>query len=264
MLTSPVNISEGRDATVIARIARAAGGSLLDLHSDFHHHRTVLTLGGEDVPDAVRAVAAEAISMLDLAPHNGVHPRVGVLDVVPFVPYGRSPMTEALRARDEFAEWAGVELALPVFKYGPERSLPDIRRGAFSTISPDEGPTSPHPTAGACCVGARSALVAWNVWLAYESLTRAKAVVSELRRQMAGIRALALDVGGVAQVSCNLIEPLTTGPHQVYDFVSERAAVERCELVGLVPREVLRSIPQGRWPQLDLSVEQTLEFRLGG
>ena len=258
-----MNISEGRDPEAIARIARSAGGSLLDLHTDFHHHRTVLTLGGDGVAEAVRAVAAEAVGTLDLGRHDGVHPRVGVVDVVPFVPYLGCPMAEAIHARDEFAEWAGAELKLPVFKYEPERSLPEVRRGAFDTIGPDEGPSSPHPTAGACCAGARPALVAWNVWLADGTMTVAQAIVKELRRQLTGVRALALDVGG-AQVSCNLIEPLTTGPHQVYDFVSERAAVDRCELVGLVPEEVLRSIPERRWPQLDLGFEKTLEFRLGG
>ena len=263
MLTSPVNISEGRDPEVIARIARSAGGSLLDLHTDFHHHRTVLTLGGDGVEEAVRAVAAAAVGTLDLGSHDGVHPRVGVVDVVPFVPH-RGPMAEAIRARDEFAGWAGAELKLPVFKYEPERSLPEIRRGAFDTIRPDEGPSSPHPTAGACCAGARPPLVAWNMWLAEGPTTVAQAIVKDLRRQLTGVRALALDVGGAAQVSCNLIEPLATGPHQVFDFVSERAAVERCELVGLVPEQVLRSIPERRWPQLDLGVEKTLEFRLGG
>ncbi|MBW3536675.1 MAG: hypothetical protein KY395_02765 [Actinobacteria bacterium] len=258
-----MNVSEGRDAGLISRIAASAGRSLLDVHSDFRHNRSVLTLGGADVADAARAVAAEAVAVLDLRSHEGVHPRLGVVDVVPFVALPPTSRDSALAARDEFADWAGHELKLPVFKYGPERSLPEIRRSAFASIQPDNGLVAPHPTAGACCAGARGPLVAWNLWLAEATLDQANQIVRELRRRLDNVRALAFDVGGVAQVSCNLIEPLTTGPLEVYDFVVRRAAVERCELVGLVPDQVLRSIPEKRWPQLDLSVEKTLEFRLG-
>lgn len=258
-----MNISEGRDTALIARIGARAGRSLLDVHSDAHHNRSVLTLGGADLAEATRAVAAEAVRALDLGSHAGAHPRLGVVDVVPFVALGPTAMTSALAARDEFADWAAATLQLPVFKYGPERSLPEIRRNAFKSIHPDNGLVGPHRTAGACCAGARPPLVAWNIWLSDASLDEAAEIVRALRRGLVKVRALAFDVGGVAQVSCNLIEPLTTGPHDVYDFVSQRAAVERCELVGLLPDEVLRSIPERRWNQLDLSAEKTLEFRLG-
>lgn len=266
MLTSPVNISEGRDSALIARIGASAGRTLLDVHSDVHHNRTVLTLGAADVADvtgAVRAVTAEAVACLELGSHEGVHPRLGVVDVVPFVAYRPTSAETAVTARDEFADWAGQRLQLPVFKYGPERSLPEIRRSAFAAIQPDNGLSAAHPTAGACCAGVRAPLVAWNIWLSEADVDQAGEIVRALRRRIEKVRALAFDVGGVAQVSCNLIEPLTIGPHHVFDFVRERAAIGRCELVGLVPDQVLRSIPERRWPQLDLSVDKTLEFRLG-
>ena len=265
MLTSPVNISEGRDAALVGRIAAAAGDSLLDVHTDASHNRSVLTLGGTAVEDAAREVARLGVESIDVHLHTGVHPRVGAVDVVPFVPRPESSMEVAIAARDAFAEWIARELSVPAFKYGPERSLPEIRRGAFGTLRPDAGPQEPHPSAGACCVGARPPLVAWNVLLAEgENFAVARRIARELRRDLAGVRALAFDIAGSAQVSCNLIDPALTGPDRVYDFIASRALVERCELVGLIPDDVLRAVARDRWALLDLSEDRTLEARLGG
>src|SRR5207248_3034517 len=141
---------------LVTVLAAAGGAHTLDVHSDAHHNRTVLTLAGPHLPDLVRAVAQTAVALLDLRTHEGVHPRIGVVDVVPFVPLADSTMADAVRERDGFARWAGRELHLPCFLYGAERSLPDVRRGAFTTLEPDAGPPEPHPTAGACAVGART------------------------------------------------------------------------------------------------------------
>ena len=119
MLECVVNISEGRDVPAIAAIARAAGPGLLDVHTDPDHHRSVLTLVGEDAP---RAVTREAVARLDLRRHQGAHPRIGVVDVVPFVALAGSSAADALAARDRFAGWAAGELGLPCFRYGPERT----------------------------------------------------------------------------------------------------------------------------------------------
>ena len=171
MLECVVNISEGRDRSVIDAIARSAGDALLDVHTDADHHRSVLTLLGESAP---RAVARAAVERLDIRDHRGAHPRIGVVDVVPFVALDGSTVDDALAARDAFSTWAADELAVPCFRYGPERTLPDIRRGAFTTLAPDVGPAEPHPTAGAMAVGARPVLVAYNVWLAEPDLALAK------------------------------------------------------------------------------------------
>lgn len=257
MLECVVNISEGRDAAVVAAIAATAGSDLLDVHSDPDHNRSVLTLAGTDAP---RAVARAAVAALDLRTHAGVHPRIGVVDVVPFVPLAGSTMGDALAARDAFADWIAAELAVPAFLYGPERSLPEVRRGAFGALVPDRGPATPHPTAGAVAVGARPVLLAWNLWLADADLATARSIAGSVRGP--DVRALGLQVGDRVQVSMNLVAPLRTGPHRLWDRVAASAPIERAELVGLVTDEVLRSVPTERWAQLDLDPDRTVESRL--
>ncbi|WP_421121022.1 glutamate formiminotransferase [Aquihabitans daechungensis] len=257
MLECVVNISEGRDRNVIDAIARKAGADLLDVHTDADHHRSVLTLVGEAAP---RAVAREAVARLDLTSHRGAHPRIGVVDVVPFVPLDGSSTADALAARDAFGAWAAAELGVPSFRYGPERTLPDVRRGAFTTLKPDDGPAEPHPTAGAIAVGTRPVLVAYNVWLAEPDLARAKQLAASIRSS--SVRALGLRVGDEVQVSMNLIDPVVVGPGAVVDAIAARAAVRRCELVGLVPRQVLEAEDAARWDELDLGPDRTIEARL--
>jgi glutamate formiminotransferase/glutamate formiminotransferase/formiminotetrahydrofolate cyclodeaminase len=257
VLECVVNISEGRDLATIAEIAGTAGSALLDLHTDPDHNRSVLTLIGTDAP---RAVAAAAVQHLDLRTHAGVHPRIGVVDVVPFVALDGSDPADALAARDAFARWAGQELGVPCFLYGPERTLPEVRRGAFSTLHPDTGPGEPHPSAGAMAVGARPVLVAYNVWLAEADLARARRVAADVRSP--AVRALGLQVGDHVQVSTNLVDPATVGPGMLTDLVAARAAVARCELVGLVPRWVLEGEDRQRWDELDLGPERTIEARI--
>ena len=268
-----MNVSEGRDPAVLGALGRAAGDALLDVHADPDHHRAVLTLGGSGTEEAVRALAGAALEHLDLSAHHGAHPRFGVLDVVPFVPLddGGSPLAgaadlgEALAARDRFAAWAGTALDLPCFWYGPERSLPEVRRWAFVDLVPDTGPPHPHPRAGACAVGARHALVAYNLWLTGVGVEVARAVAGALRGP--AVRALGLDVGGRAQVSCNLVDPAVAGPADVYDAVRRLTGeaggtIERSELVGLVPAAVLGGTARGRWAELDLDEDRTIEARL--
>ncbi len=151
---------------------------------------------------------------------------------------------------------------MPCFLYGPERSLPDVRRHAFTGLSPDTGPPVAHPTAGAICVGARPVLVAYNVWLGRGvPVATARQVAREIRGP--GLRALGLDVGGRAQVSMNLVDPERLTPADAYDAVAARAPVDRAELVGLVPAAVLHLIPPARWPELGLSAEKALPERKG-
>jgi glutamate formiminotransferase / 5-formyltetrahydrofolate cyclo-ligase len=256
MLECVVNISEGRRLDVVELIARNAGGSLLDAHSDPDHNRTVLTLAGES---SARAVATAAVLALDIGRHTGAHPRFGVVDVVPFVPLGSSVIDDALAARDRFAAWLASELGVPCFLYGPQRSLPEVRRGAFTSLAPDVGPAQPHPTAGACAVGAREVMLAYNLWLAQPDLAEAERLARSVRRPE--VRALALPVGGRVQVSMNLIAPASVGPAQVFDAVAAQAAIDRAELVGLAPRAVLEQTDPARWAELDLSPDRTIERR---
>jgi glutamate formiminotransferase len=261
VLECVVNISEGQDLAAIDAIAGAAGADLLDVHTDPHHHRSVLTLVGEDAP---RAVATAAIERLDLTAHHGVHPRIGVVDVVPFVPLAGSTFDDALAARDRFASWLADTHDVPCFRYGPERTLPDIRRGAFGALPPDTGPAVPHRTAGACAVGARALLVAYNVWLTDPDATTATALARAVRGD--GLRSLGLVVGDRAQVSMNLVEPLRVGPAEAFDRVAAAAAdvgatIAGAELVGLVPEAVLAAVPAERWTMLDLAADRTIEAR---
>ena len=268
VLACAVNVSEGRRPAVVDAMAAAAGEDLLDVHRDEHHHRSVLWLAGED---AVRAVAAVAVAAIDLRRHAGAHPRLGAVDVVPFVPVAGATAVDAAAARDRFVHWIAGALHVPAFTYGPSpgggggRSLPDVRRRAFRTLRPDAGPLAPHPTAGAVAVGARGALVAYNLWLAEPDVSRARAIARDVRGPF--VRALGLRVGADVQVSLNLIDPLAFGPADAYDTVAAAAArrgcgIARAELVGLVPDDVLRRTPETRWATLDLGPDRTVESRL--
>jgi glutamate formiminotransferase / 5-formyltetrahydrofolate cyclo-ligase len=258
VLECVVNISQGRDLASVELIARTAGRELLDVHTDADHNRSVLTLVGEQ---ATRAVAAAAVLSLDLRSHSGAHPRLGVVDVVPFVPLGTSTLADAIAARDRFATWAATELGVPCFCYGPERSLPEVRRHAFQDLQPDVGPAVADPRTGAICVGARPVLVAYNLWLATSDLPLARSVAAEVRSSPA-VRALGLQVGAQVQVSTNLVDPLVVGPLEIYEQVAARAPVARAELVGLAPRAVLDNIDPREWARLDLTVERTIEARV--
>jgi glutamate formiminotransferase / 5-formyltetrahydrofolate cyclo-ligase len=272
-----INVSEGRDDATLGDIAAAAAPTLLDLHRDPHHNRAVLTLAGEPLPlgAAVRALATVTLARLDLRHHEGVHPRLGVLDVVPFAPFepGAPPpsdLTESIALRDEFARWLGDDVGVPAYCYGPlpggrTRTLPDIRRHAFSPgfDPPDYGPDHAEPRTGATAVGARPVLVAYNVWVS--SVEVARRVAPAIRRNE--IRALGLGVGTRAQVSCNLLDPVRYGPAQLYDAVASLAAeaggaVEGAELVGLLPEVVLAAVPAARRVELGISTHATVESRL--
>lgn len=258
MLECVINISEGRDRDLIRSITRRGGSALLDTHVDADHNRCVVTLVGQD---AARAVTETAIAVLDIRKHTGVHPRFGVVDVVPFVPLGAADLDDAVAARDRFADWAASTFDVPCFLYGPERTLPDVRRNAFVDLAPDRGPDSPHPTAGSIAVGARTPLIAYNLWLEEPDLDVARTIARSIRGPE--VRALGLAVGEHVQVSMNLVEPSRVGPLDVYEMVASRTRVSRAELVGLIPHSVLERIPRTRWEQLDLSEEATIESRLG-
>jgi glutamate formiminotransferase / 5-formyltetrahydrofolate cyclo-ligase len=264
-----VNLSEGRNRSVLDRLTASCADTLIDRHSDPDHHRSVFTLAGPapTVETSVRGLTSLAVELIDLTDHAGVHPRFGAVDVVPFVPLGSHSLAPAVEARDRFAEWAGRVLGLPCFLYGPlptgERTLPELRR-AVGTRSPDTGPPQPHPTAGVCAVGARRVLVAYNVWLAGADGALARRVAAQIRGP--AVRALGLVLPDAVQVSCNLLDPARVGPGSIYDQVAgaiagSEAHIIRAELVGLIPTAVLRAEPQGRWGALGLSAQSAIETR---
>ena len=263
------NVSEGRDGRVLDALRDAAGAALLDVHVDVDHHRSVLTLAGSSpfLTDRVLAVARTAIAAIDLSHHEGVHPRLGALDVVPFAPLSEGPLETAIAARETVILGIAT-LGVPVFRFGPvasgtPRHLPELRRLAFAGLQPDAGPGEPHPTAGATAVGARQPLLAWNLWLQGASIEATRAIAVGVRR--ASVRALGFEVTGATQVSCNLLDPAVVTPLDVYRDVEaslgDGAHVVRCELVGLVPEAVLEAVPEDWWTRLDLSAERGVEAR---
>ncbi|MFY9783681.1 MAG: hypothetical protein WAK12_09140 [Acidimicrobiales bacterium] len=270
MFECVLNVSEGRRQDVIDALSLAAGPSLRDQHSDASHNRSVFTL--IDSPDELRrnthAFIAATMKRLDLREHEGVHPRFGVLDVVPFVALDRRQSLEAVVLRDETAMFVANTFDVPVFLYGKladgtTRTLPEVRRSAFRTLMPDRGPLEPNPQRGASAIGARAILVAWNLWLHGVSLGEANDIVKAIRRRE--VRALAFQIGDFVQISCNLVEPFVVGPSRVYDQVASllrSGEIDHAELVGLLPQKVLEKEDPARWEQLGLSEQKTIETRL--
>ena len=267
VLEAVPNVSEGRDASVIAAIgeAFASGAVLLDTHSDPDHHRSVFTLVADDgaVVNALLAGVARAIAAVDLQEHSGVHPRVGVADVVPIVPLEREQMPAAREAALELSRRIGSELGLPVFRYGEigEGLRPAyFRTGGLSALVlrleaselvPDDGPAEVDPRSGVVLVGARQALVAYNLDLGTDDLAVAHAVARAVRETsggMPGVQAIGLElpVAGRVQVSMNVVDVDLAPLHEVVLRVREEAGrrgadVVSGELVGLVPERVVRA-----------------------
>jgi glutamate formiminotransferase len=273
------NVSEGRDPEVLDALAAACGDGLLDRHVDADHHRSVFTLAGPTTSDAVRSLARAVAERLDLAGHAGVHPRLGALDVVPFVALDGSAADDAVGAAREFATWVASDLQVAVFLYdGADpagRTLPAARRDAFTTRHPDLGPSRPHPTLGAVAVGAREPLIAVNCELARDDLALARVIAASVRERdggLPGVRALGLRLpsSGVVQVSMNLVALERTGLQDACRAVDALArgagtAVARVELVGLMPgAELARCDDEFRaWSGIgpDVTIEGRLATR---
>ncbi|MGH9194814.1 MAG: glutamate formimidoyltransferase [Acidimicrobiia bacterium] len=249
------NFSEGRRHDVIDRIVRAASKSakVLDLHSDPDHNRSVLTIAGEkdSILEAAIDATDEAAQLIDLRSHKGEHPRLGAMDVVPFVPLKGSSIESAVAIARNCAARISSELSIPTFLYesaarsGDPTDLPSIRRGAFRSLTPDFGGPDPHPTAGATVVGARNLLVAFNVNLSTKDVVIAGRVARAVRERDGGlkhVRALAFELvsRSLVQVSMNLTSPEETTLDKVLRAVQAAAATERVgivgtELVGVAP-----------------------------
>jgi glutamate formiminotransferase len=266
-----INISEGRDVAVLEELSRAAARSLRDRHSDPDHHRSVFTLINDPAPlvNDVHQLIDAAYRRLDLRQHQGVHPRFGVVDVVPFVALDPARANDAGRLRDDLARWLADHYQVPVFLYGrledgTTRTLPAVRRTAFSTLAPDVGPAQPPPALGAVAVGARAILVAWNLWLSGVTLEQARDIANAVRRP--SVRTLAFEVAEHVQVSCNIVDTDLGRPSRIYDAVLDLlpngATIARAELVGLAPTSILEHEDPDRWAQLGLSRESTIESRL--
>jgi glutamate formiminotransferase len=282
VLECVVNVSEGRDQGRLLTIARACGPSLVDVHADADHHRSVFTLAGPGARDAVagaRLLAAAVAEQCSIVGHDGEHPRFGALDVVPFVALGgtRVEREQAAEQARAFGEWWAENFAVPVFLYDDadpqHRDLPQARSTSFRHRQPDFGPSEPHPRLGATAVGARRPLVACNCVLVSRDVSVARRIAHDMRERsggLRGVRALGffLPESQRAQVSMNLFDLEHTGVQDACLHVRELAIdygtdVSSVELVGLIPGPDLDRCTDDflRWSRLD--VESTIEVRVG-
>ena len=285
------NVSEGRDRAIIALLADAiesAGARLLDVHADVDHNRSVFTLMGPPptAEAAVLALCRLAVERLDLRAHQGVHPRIGAVDVIPFVPMRSARMADAVLAAHRTGATLARDLEVPVFYYGeaalaPERrELPALRRGQFEGLAarmrapggePDAGPRRPHPTAGATAIGARGILIAFNAVLDSDALAVARDVARSVRESsggLRGVRALGVPLAsrGRVQVTLNLLDYRLTPIAAVVSAIEAGAArrdvpVLEYELVGCAPDEAFTGVDRGR---VRMSATQLIEAALLG
>ena len=285
------NFSEGRRQPVIDAIAAAIGSvdgvRVLDVQSDADHNRTVVTFvgGPEAVAEGAFQSIATAAQLIDLDHHRGEHPRIGAADVVPLVPVRGVAMEECVALARQLGQRVGEELRIPVYLYEeaatrPERrNLADVRRGEYEGLkeeirtnpdrAPDFGPARLGP-AGATVIGARPFLIAYNVFLTTGDVEIARQIARALRHSSGGlryVRALGLLVAGKAQVSMNLTDFRHTPVHRVVEMIRREAArhgvaVERSELIGLIPQQALLDAAQW-YLQLDgFTPDQVLENKL--
>ena len=266
------NVSEGRDANVLDACARAiegAGVALANRTSDAAHHRSVFTFFGprDEVRAAALALARVTTERIDLRLHRGAHPRIGALDVLPFVGFGSATLEDAIALARDAAHDIWHELGVPSVFYGVaatserRRLLADVRAGEFEGLAerghrggpPDVGDVAAHPGAGAVAIGARGPLVAFNIVLATGDLGLARSIARTIRERGGGFRTLrALGIAqadGLVQVSCNLTDVEATPLHRVVAVVRLLAsaagvAIARTELIGLVPRAALERVAE--------------------
>lgn len=288
------NFSEGRDLAVVdaleSAVASVRGSFVLHRTSDPDHHRSVITFAGTPqsvVESAVRA-AAIAAEHIDLTRQKGVHPRLGALDVLPFVPLEGASLGHCIELAHEAGQRIWNELRIPVYFYEaaafrPDRvRLEDVRRGefeAFRTLGheadakrPDIGGPALHPTAGAVIAGARKLLVAFNINLKTTNLGIAKSIARRIRASNGGfpaVKALGLPLASRAlvQVSTNLTDFEQSSPLTVYKEVEQLAAeagveIVESELIGLIPRRAIENVNPGDLKLKDFTPERILENRL--
>lgn len=291
------NFSEGRRAEVVEEIVRAVGQidgvTVLDHSRDETHNRSVVTFAGsaEPVVRAATAAVGRALELIDMELHTGAHPRIGAIDVIPFVPLGTTRIEECVDLARRFGEQIAGRFDLPVYLYGeaalrPERRrLANVRRGQYEGLrdaiaadpsrAPDYGPSRLHSRGGAVAVGARKPLIAFNINLRTDDLATAIKIANTIRESSGGMPAVqAMGVllenpgwAPTAQVSTNLVDWQRTGIAAVVNEVRRLAReagtdIDHCELIGLAPTGALLEVAADTLGLRDFSADQALELRL--
>ena len=289
LIESVPNVSEGRRLDVVDRLATAIeagdGVYLLDRTSDASHNRSVFTMAGEHGPvgAALERLVEAAIHEIDMNAHTGEHPRIGAVDVVPFVPLAATTIDDCVELARDFGERIATRFELPVFLYAraatrPERAkLADVRRGGYEGLreeigqlgrTPDFGPSRMHPSAGAVAVGARPFLIAYNINLDSPDLELAKRISRRVRESGGGLpwvqaNGFWIEELGRAQVSMNLLDFASTPLWLVWDTVRDLAAEDgvslaESELIGLAPLAAFLAVAD----RADAPAEDPIERRL--
>ncbi len=287
------NVSEGRRQEVVERLAGALRGvpgvRLLDYSADPSHNRSVFTLVGDAtaLAAAILELFAVALATIDLRQHEGAHPRLGAVDVVPFVPIEGVTMEDCVALSRKIGALVAERFAIPMYLYeeasaDPARkNLEDIRRGGFEGLRekmaspgwiPDFGPPAPHPSAGATAIGARMPLIAYNVNLRTDSLDVARKIAAAVRHSSGGLRyvkamGIPLRDRGIVQVSMNLTNHERTPIHRVFEMVRREAerygvAIAGSEIVGLIPSAALLGAAEYYLQLQGFGPQQVLEHRL--
>lgn len=294
MIECVPNVSEGREQATIDAIADAVratpGVRLLNMHSDPDHNRSVFTYvseSGEAIREATMRLFEIALARIDLRIHHGAHPRVGAVDVVPFVPLEGTTMDECIAVAEQLAAAVAERFQLPVYLYEyaarheHRRELPVIRSGGFEQFprkitddrwTPDFGPALVHPTGGVSIIGARVPLIAFNVQLATDRMEVAQACARSVRGLSGGLRfvralPIALESRGIVQVSMNLLDYRRTPMHRAFSVVREEAerygvAVLSSEIVGLVPAEAMYQVAEWHLRLAGFRADVVLEERM--
>ena len=288
------NFSEGRRKEVVDAISEAIrsvpGTKLLDVEMDANHNRAVVTFIGDRkaVAEAAFRGAQAAVQRIDLNVHRGEHPRIGALDVCPFVPVAGVSMADCVALATDVGQRIARELKVPVYLYEeaatrPERrALPDLRKGEFEGLreeiktnperAPDFGPRELHPTAGATVVGARYPLIAFNVNLGTQDVDIAKKIAAAVRESSGGLKfvrakGFALKDRGIVQVSMNMLNYKGTPLFRAYELIKSEAErygvhIVGSEIVGLVPLEAVADTADFYLKLERFDVTQILETRL--
>jgi len=288
------NFSEGRRPDVVEAIAAAIGSvpavRVLDREMDADHNRCVITFVGDrhGVAEAAFRGAEKAVELIDMTLHKGEHPRVGALDVLPFVPVAGVTMEDCVALARQVGKRIADELRVPVYLYEAaatrpdRRALPDVRRGEYEGLKveietnpdrkPDFGPSKIHPTAGACIVGARPVLIAWNVNLRTTDVGVARRIAKAIRESDGGlpaVRAKGFELAdrGLVQVSMNMVDYRKTSLAQAFEAIRALAAtedveIEESEIIGLVPLDALVDGATQYFKLARFHREQILETRL--
>jgi glutamate formiminotransferase len=287
LVESVPNVSEGRRLDVVERLASALvsvpGVFLLDRTSDPSHNRSVLTVAGEHeaVSEGLERLVAQAIDDIDMERHTGEHPRIGAVDVVPFVPLGDTTMDDCVELARAFGARIAARFDLPVYLYAQAAirsdrvKLADVRRGQYEGLKaeiahngrePDFGPARMHPRAGATAVGARPFLIAWNINLASDDLELARRIAHRVRESSGGLVAVQakgffIEELGCAQVSMNLLDHARTPLWAAWEMVRAEAAEDgvellESELIGLAPLAAFQAVADRAGAPRDLPPEE--------